>query len=57
MLICAAVLTDLPVRAGWYRLPPSAGLKAVREWGGFLCVGVDVIKMLLKLLRPCGVNT
>lgn len=57
VLICAAVLTDLPVRAGWYRLPPSAGLKAVREWGGFLCVGKDVIKLLLKLLRPCGVNT
>lgn len=40
VLICVAVLTDLPVRARWYRLPPSAGLKAVREWGGLLSVWV-----------------
>lgn len=57
VLICVAVLTDLPVRASWYRLPPSAGLKVVRECGGLLCVGVDVIKLLLKLLQPRGQNT
>lgn len=57
VLICVAALTDFPVRTSWYRLPPSAGLKAVREWGGFLCVGVDVIKLLLKPFQLCGVNT
>lgn len=56
MLICVAALTDLAVRASSYRLPPSARLKAMREQGGFLCVVVDVIKLLLKLFQPCGVN-
>lgn len=57
VLICVAALTDLPVSAVWYRLLPLAGLKACRRVFLYVCVGEDVIKLILKLIQPYEADT
>lgn len=55
VLICVAVLTDLPARGEpvWITSPRRAEAGGVEgECGGRLRVGGDVIKLLLKLFRP-----